>query len=499
MLKFTLIAQACGCLPLLVAACASNQVGTSAVAARPARVASSANADGGWVLVADIPLDERQGAPIPKLGALWGIDAAGQEARKLVEGQTIHNGMSPALTVSPVGGLVAYQTVEDPDLGTDPHLVIASVPEGRLVLDLALAPHSHPAADETDSDWYYSDAGQPLRAITEMPFVAWSPDGSRLALVAALDSNHSDIYSYEVAAGTLRRLTEEGGQASMPTWSPDGSQVAYLTVKGFGTGAGLSLDGLWVVRANGSAARRVVDLAEDNDLRVIGWTDDGALVTLGWSHLCGSALLRRTRPSTAEVQTLVDGCLSDAALDPASGTLLLSQVASTSERGGGPAHLDPGVYVLGPTASAPRAVVGEDGLPLVPKRGVGITWAPAWEAFLVTGMGASRLVSPDGTTRPLGEGPAGAVIAPAPDAARVAWYGSGRAEDPVGLWLGEPDGGQPRKVAGTAVMDLVWRPDGAALFALGPDGTLSVAHAPDFTPREVTRITQPAGAMTWIR
>ena len=58
---------------------------------------------------------------------------------------------------------------------------------------------------------------------------AWSPDGSKLALVGTRKGNE-DIYVISIRArrvGPLRRLTHDPAQDEFPTWAPDGRTIAY--------------------------------------------------------------------------------------------------------------------------------------------------------------------------------------------------------------------------------------------------------------------------------
>jgi serine/threonine-protein kinase len=52
-----------------------------------------------------------------------------------------------------------------------------------------------------------------------------SPDGQRLAIVIREENN--DVWSYELARGTLTRLTSDPGEDETPIWMPDGTAVAF--------------------------------------------------------------------------------------------------------------------------------------------------------------------------------------------------------------------------------------------------------------------------------
>src|SRR5439155_6911280 len=84
---------------------------------------------------------------------------------------------------------------------------------------------------EYTSDVYVLSATDPLglpwRALTtggDSRSPSWSPDGSRIAYVrGAMASKQKDIYLVSVGGGAATRLTPTAGEYSTPRWSPDGT------------------------------------------------------------------------------------------------------------------------------------------------------------------------------------------------------------------------------------------------------------------------------------
>ncbi len=61
--------------------------------------------------------------------------------------------------------------------------------------------------------------------------VAWSPDGRTLAL-SGMKGGISDIYTLDLASGTLRQLTNDRYADLHPAWSPDGRAIAFSSDRG---------------------------------------------------------------------------------------------------------------------------------------------------------------------------------------------------------------------------------------------------------------------------
>lgn len=91
--------------------------------------------------------------------------------------------------------------------------------------------------------------------------LAWSPDGKQIAFVMSddaklgkqLDELHSNVYVAEVNSSSVKPLTRfSRAQILAPTWSPDGSMLAFA---GNPDGTPGRLE-LWVMKADGSTIQR---------------------------------------------------------------------------------------------------------------------------------------------------------------------------------------------------------------------------------------------------
>ena len=106
----------------------------------------------------------------------------------------------------------------------------------------------------------------------------WSPDGKFIAFSAQRDPDlisafSADIYTVDVATGAVKKIVDTPGPDRDPQWSPDGSQIAYVTSNGskyfFYTDARIA-----VVPSAGGAPR-VLTAAFDEDANLLRWAPDG--------------------------------------------------------------------------------------------------------------------------------------------------------------------------------------------------------------------------------
>jgi TolB protein len=57
---------------------------------------------------------------------------------------------------------------------------------------------------------------------------SWSPDGSRIAYVSRIEGRF-DVYVYNIKNNTVAKMTENAGRNENPTWSPDGRHLVFAS------------------------------------------------------------------------------------------------------------------------------------------------------------------------------------------------------------------------------------------------------------------------------
>jgi len=101
---------------------------------------------------------------------------------------------------------------------------------------------------------------------------ALSPDGKRLAFVWTKEGGgHQHIYVKEMGSESLLRLTNLNEDEFSPTWSPDGTQIAFLSSSASGLG-------LYVATVAASPSIRKVYIPEETtrwDQGALSWSPDG--------------------------------------------------------------------------------------------------------------------------------------------------------------------------------------------------------------------------------
>jgi Tol biopolymer transport system component len=102
------------------------------------------------------------------------------------------------------------------------------------------------------------------------PSAAVVPGGiGRIAFVSTSDDANGDIYTRDFAGGAWTNLTSDAVAQMMPTWSPDGSRIAYAS------STGVSFN-IWVMAADGTSPQ---NLTKDGYYSIApDWSPDGTRI-----------------------------------------------------------------------------------------------------------------------------------------------------------------------------------------------------------------------------
>jgi Tol biopolymer transport system component len=113
-----------------------------------------------------------------------------------------------------------------------------------------------------------------------------SPDGKRVAAVRQdLDNESFDLFVLDVATGAATRLTTSARTEYVyaPVWSPDGSRLAYVSMRG-------GQERICARAANGQGAEEVLYNNPGADMDLSDWSLDGRFLTFSISDIKGGAL-----------------------------------------------------------------------------------------------------------------------------------------------------------------------------------------------------------------
>ncbi len=311
---------------------------------------------------------------------IWAANADGTGLTQFVT-QEIVSPRAAQTMLSPDGHHVAFVTADDLTTYQGLKLNLLTLPEGTVEVITPLFP---PDVIPFTGDNFGDDAFEAMRAIADYPSVAWSPDGTKLAFISALDGPSSDVYLYTVATGEILRLTDGPSQAYGLSWSPDSRTIVHAGVSSFGTGAGYGLTGMWAVPADGSPLKTLTK-PDGGDVKVLGWIASNVFIMHGWSVICGDANLRLYNLDDGSGRYLAPGCFSSAAFDQT--THALAFIAQPDEAGG----IRAGLHIVPPESSEPIFITPE---------AVRVEWSPRFGQFHVFSEGGLKAYSPGGAEVP---------------------------------------------------------------------------------------------------
>lgn len=270
----------------------------------PPSALSSLNSSGPWLL-----LKTDQG--------LWAVNPDGSGLTRLTEADYWEWGVQDA--IQPNGNMVAYLTPTGHDLH-NLALNLLVIPEGNSVVMTRLTSD----ATEAYADLNPGEGGfEALRTLREQPVFAWSPDGTQLAFTGVMQGPSADLYIFDLITQEIRRVSQESDQDFAPSWSPDGSHLVYLSVAGFGTGAGWSNSAIWLADTQGGTPLPISPAGGSGE-EILGWLDDNTVVLTSWAQPCGPQRLRLYDVNGGSEVMLEAGCINAAAVSNRMGAVLFS-------------------------------------------------------------------------------------------------------------------------------------------------------------------------------
>ena len=155
----------------------------------------------------------------------------------------------------------------------------------------------------SDDIWVMQPDGSGNAPITGAPLherhPAWSPDGSKIALMA--NGPNEDIYVMNADGTNMVNITNTSSNEGSPTWSPDGTKIAFSSTRTGDLGSKI-----YVMNADGSNVVRItnVDFVGDGDP---AWSSDNHIAFVRQSHIFrmnadGSNVVQVTGSSTIDSQ-----------------------------------------------------------------------------------------------------------------------------------------------------------------------------------------------------
>lgn len=186
-------------------------------------------------------------------------------------------------------------------------------PDGRHIAFLS----DRGGEDAVTQVWLMPSAGGEAAALTDLPGgvvdYAWSPDSRRLALIAAdperpegaprppkpepividryqfkedfagyLTDRRQHLYVFDVESREAAQLTSGANDEHLPSWSPDGKQIAYVTKRGGDPDRHLNWD-IYLIEPRPGAPERRLTSFEGADLDPYwesrpAWSPDGGRI-----------------------------------------------------------------------------------------------------------------------------------------------------------------------------------------------------------------------------
>ena len=118
----------------------------------------------------------------------------------------------------------------------------------------------------------------------------WSPDGKKIAFASSRDGDY-DIYTVNVATGTIKQLTNNPGPDVDPTWAPGGARIAFTR---FSSGN----SDIWVMRSDGSGQVNITGSSPATEHQPT-WSPDGQKIAFTRGNGSQAQIFKMSTDGTA--------------------------------------------------------------------------------------------------------------------------------------------------------------------------------------------------------
>ena len=149
------------------------------------------------------------------------------------------------------------------DLATDEDISITSgqgnnydpaiSPDGDLIIFISDRNQTAPYGNL----WLMNSDGSGQRALVEQGEYmeigpTWSPDGTKIAFQSNRQGGNPDIFIYDLESGELINFTQHPNIDANPAWSPDGTRIAFASDRS-------GNPEIWVAKVDGSSVQKLTD------------------------------------------------------------------------------------------------------------------------------------------------------------------------------------------------------------------------------------------------
>lgn len=247
----------------------------------------------------------------------------------------------------------------------------------------------------------------------------WSPDGSKLAFVAAGVGGRSGLFVISADGKEERQVAPAAALHSQPSWSPDNRRLVFHdTVK--------ERQGIYIVNADGAELKRIFQGNTNTPL----WSPDGRWIAFTFNPKPTEGGLYVTDPDGADPKVVLGGVFSQFAWSPDSNALSVRGLpwpTGKPESIQSALILRTGQVVIAHRSPGQATVLTTDA--------AGGNWSPVWSpdgktvAVIIGTEGKQQLLAVSLTGRPH------QVLAQEPGFASPVWSPDGR-EVAVGIPAG---------------------------------------------------------------